>query len=270
MSEYEYPNARFVGDVRIENPRMNLKKVRPFLWVMFVLSKLKRLKVVGAENIPPNEPLNGYCAPHTEYRDPLFLQYAIAKGAHRSSRMAGADYVLNLEIPQDPVDLAERGKKPYPLYMRRINKWIAEIGDPIPFNRDPDHFEDNLPPILETIDSGQIFLIAFQDRRRPANMRNEAKTGAAAIALARPNVPNLPIGIIGMEGIGPLTISFGTPFKVSDILAEDFITSSPTKALALVHYEMLIRMQQLLPEEIADNLLKPGQTWEKIAKRLAK
>lgn len=257
--------------VRIENPNIRNNTFALFL-VAATASRITRsrfpshgftdgMKIANGEAIPKEGPVILVVAPHVSLWDPPMAYYAVAGAAHRSMRMIAADYTVDPNIPQDPEELKRTGKKPHPMWRRRIIAALSNIGGPISFNRsngDPnsDEFIRTQAEIDETLDSGQILAVALQETRQKPGVPNPARVGAARIATRHPEVPVVVLGLTGMENnFGPVVAILSDRFTV----AEMDVDLKRMSGLMAVHDRIVRVTASVLSPQAAIDLMVRGK-----------
>lgn len=243
-------HERYLFGIKLEDPAINKAKFTYFLAGAAIARILKRIRIENGLVVPRVGSALIVMAPHTSFWDPPMTYYAIATQAKRSMRMIAADYVVDPNLPQDPKELEKTGKKPHPKWKRHFISWHAGIGHPISYNRS-DEGREALAEIDQTESLGRIIAVSLQETRRKPWEPNPARIGAAKIALRQPNLPIIPMAIIGMERLfGPVTVRFGNPFTVEQL----GLDVNNRRSLIIVHDKITSETANLLPEETAKNL----------------
>lgn len=195
--------------------------------VVFLLKKLTKFKVLGAEHIPPTEGLL-MTANHLSRLDVPFLM-AITK---RTDLVA--------------IVAKKYQKKPF-------FKWILEkIGEIVWVDRQNIDFQA-IRQVLDHLRSGKVVGIAPEGTRSRSSIGLlEGKEGSAVMA-SRASVPILPVGIFGTEKINDywkklrrpsITVQVGAPFYLPE-----FDQSDRQTWLSQSTDEIMCRIAVLLPPE---------------------
>ncbi len=195
--------------------------------VIFLLKKLSKFQVIGAEKIPPQGGL-----------------------------MMTANHLSRLDVPflmaiTERTDLVAIVAKKY--QKKAFFKWILEkIGEIVWVDRQNIDFQA-IRQVLDYLRSGKVVGIAPEGTRSRGSVGLlEGKEGSAVMA-SRASVPILPVGIFGTEKINDcwkklrrpsITVRIGAPYYLPE-----FDQSDRQNWLSQSTDEIMCRIAVLLPPE---------------------
>jgi hypothetical protein len=241
-----------IGGVKKEDPAIDPKKFSFYLGVSGFMRMVRRISITGGEYIPRTGSAVVVFAPHTSLWDPPISCYTIAREAKRTTKYIAADYVVNPNIPQDPVELKRTGKSPHPKWRRWLISYIANFNPPISYNRSSmgKEAEDEIKNILK---NNKLLAISLQETRVKTTKPNPANIGAAKTALLVPETPIVLVGITGAERLfGPIQLKFKSlPSALSMGL-----DPNERKSQITLHNKIIEAMAPLVSPEAAKNMAR--------------